>query len=60
VLLALQRDDVKLVTELITYGVSSTDHYYIVIGKYGSSLKDMLRHSKYQRFSIKTSVQIGI
>jgi serine/threonine protein kinase len=47
---------VKGIAQIVDHGVSSTGLLYIVMERYGRSLKDMLRHSKYERFSIKTSV----
>ena len=46
--------------KMITHGVSEQGHFYIIMEKYGLSLKEMLRHAKTQRFSLKTAVQIGI
>jgi casein kinase 1 len=44
---------------MITHGKSSTGIYYIIMERYGPSLKTMLRQSKYERFSIKSAIQIG-
>jgi serine/threonine protein kinase len=44
---------------MITHG-SANGHFYIIMMNYGQNLKQMLRASKYSRFSLKTAVQIGI
>jgi serine/threonine protein kinase len=45
--------------ELITYG-SANGHFYVIMAKYGKNLRQMMRESKYNRFSLKTAVQIGL
>jgi hypothetical protein len=39
---------------------SYDDLQYIVMEKYGPSVKHMIKKSKYDRFTQKTAVQIGL
>lgn len=43
---------------LISHGPLLENLYFIIMAKYGNSLKTLLRKSKKKRFSLKTSVQI--
>jgi hypothetical protein len=43
---------------IISHGLIKNKVIYIVMCKYGPSLKQMLRRSKHKRFSLKTAVQI--
>lgn len=47
-------------SRVIAHGNLPGNLMYIIMPKYGPSLKQMLRRSRYKRFSIKSSVQIGI
>jgi serine/threonine protein kinase len=58
VLKALQ--DFEGVTQLVTYGKSSTSITYIIMKKCGASLKEILTSQACSRFSLKTTVQIGL
>jgi serine/threonine protein kinase len=60
VLQEIKKKGVPSLAELITSGTSSTGQHYIVMERYGISLKDVEINSKLQRFSIKSVVQIGI
>ena len=45
---------------MISHGTTKEGLQYIIMYKYGPSLKMMLRRTKLKRFSIKTAIQIGI
>ncbi len=45
---------------MICHGKTDDNLQYIVMNKYGPSLKMMLRRTKSKRFSIKTAIQIGM
>ena len=45
---------------MVTCGQSETDCFYIILKKYGYDLQRMIDTSKYGRFTLKTSVQIGL
>lgn len=36
------------------------DLYFIIMRRYGPSIKQMIRRSVYKRFSVKTAIQIGL
>lgn len=45
---------------MLDHGTTKEGLQYIIMNKYGPSLKSMLRRTKLKRFSIKTAIQIGI
>jgi hypothetical protein len=42
--------------QLISQGNTDGGHAYLILTKYGLDLRQMLKESKYERFSIKTTV----
>jgi hypothetical protein len=46
--------------QYVTSGLTEGGISYLILKKYGLSLFDMLQKSKFQRFTIKTAVQIGL
>lgn len=42
--------------ELLDYGETDDQIMYIILKEYGQSLKVMVRMSKFERFTLKTSV----
>lgn len=45
---------------MVTYGWSDSGCHYIIMKKYGPDLQKMLDSSRYGRFSVKTTVQVGL
>lgn len=53
-------ENLKGFTKLVTYGTTANNIQYVIMQKYGPSLKQMLRRTKTKRFHIKTAIQIGL
>lgn len=60
VLSQIHQAQYKGFANMITNGKTDDNLQYIVMNKYGPSLKMMLRRTKSKRFSIKTAIQIGM
>jgi serine/threonine protein kinase len=56
----LKETKAKGFSEIITHGAVSNDLYFIILRRYGPSIKQMIRRSVYKRFSVKTAIQIGL
>lgn len=44
--------------QLITFGSTDEGHHFLILNKLGLNLAQLIKMSKYRRFSVKTSVQI--
>jgi hypothetical protein len=47
-------------SRILLHGYQQSGLLYVIMHKYGPSLKCMLRRSKHKRISVKSSIQIGI
>ena len=55
-LLELKKKNFEGFPTIVTHGLTDTGCVFIVMQKYGSNLKVMLRKSKFKLFSIKTAI----
>jgi|LauGreDrversion4_2_1035121.scaffolds.fasta_scaffold1043069_1 hypothetical protein len=47
-------------SKLVSYGTTNEGHNFLVLEQLGPSLKFLLRKTRKRKFSIKTTVQVGI
>ena len=60
VALEIKKEKLEGFSQIVSHGTFPNGLMYMIMPKYGPSLKQLLRRSRFRRFSIKTSVQIGM
>ena len=52
--------DFKGFSKLVSYGTTNEGHNFLVLEQLGPSLKFLLKKTRRRRFSVKTTIQIGM